>query len=84
MLSASAGQFDVNQLNEQRETGSVGISSAQDPPRVSRRLLRIRRGDLWNAHAGPALSTALWLLWGVLEYSDEKVSGELARVVLSF
>ncbi len=30
---------------------------------------------LWNAHAGLALSTALWLLWGVLEYSDEKASG---------
>jgi uncharacterized membrane protein len=27
---------------------------------------------LWNAHAGLALSTALWLLWGVLDYSDEK------------
>jgi uncharacterized membrane protein len=27
---------------------------------------------LWNAHAGLALSTALWLFWGVLEYSDEK------------
>jgi hypothetical protein len=29
---------------------------------------------LWNAHAGLALSTALWILWGVLEYSDEKAS----------
>jgi uncharacterized membrane protein len=29
---------------------------------------------LWNAHAGLALSTALWLLWGVLEYSAEKAS----------
>lgn len=27
---------------------------------------------LWNAHAGLALSTTLWLLWGVLEYSHEK------------
>ena len=27
---------------------------------------------LWNAHIGLALSTALWLLWGILEYSDEK------------
>ncbi|HNX50244.1 MAG TPA: TMEM175 family protein [Thermoanaerobaculaceae bacterium] len=27
---------------------------------------------LWNAHAGLALSTALWLLWGVLEYSSDK------------
>jgi uncharacterized membrane protein len=27
---------------------------------------------LWNAHLGLALSTALWILWGVLEYSDEK------------
>jgi uncharacterized membrane protein len=26
---------------------------------------------LWNAHAGLALSTALWLLWGILEYSDD-------------
>jgi uncharacterized membrane protein len=30
---------------------------------------------LWNAHAGLALSTAVWLLWGVLEYSDEKTRG---------
>jgi uncharacterized membrane protein len=30
---------------------------------------------LWNAHAGLALSTALWLFWGVLEYSDEKAAG---------
>jgi uncharacterized membrane protein len=29
---------------------------------------------LWNAHAGLALATALWLLWGILEYSDEKAS----------
>jgi uncharacterized membrane protein len=29
---------------------------------------------LWNAHVGLALSTALWLFWGVLEYSDEKRS----------
>jgi uncharacterized membrane protein len=28
----------------------------------------------WNAHAGLALATALWLLWGVLEYSDEKAT----------
>jgi hypothetical protein len=27
---------------------------------------------LWNAHVGLALSTALWLLWGALEYSSEK------------
>jgi uncharacterized membrane protein len=27
---------------------------------------------LWNAHLGLALSTALWILWGILEYSDEK------------
>jgi uncharacterized membrane protein len=27
---------------------------------------------LWNAHVGLALSTALWLLWGVLEYADKK------------
>jgi uncharacterized membrane protein len=27
---------------------------------------------LWNAHAGLALSTALWILWGVLEYSDKE------------
>ena len=26
---------------------------------------------LWNAHVGLALSTALWLLWGALEYSAE-------------
>jgi uncharacterized membrane protein len=26
---------------------------------------------LWNAHAGLALSTSLWLLWGILEYSAE-------------
>ncbi len=26
----------------------------------------------WNAHAGLALSTALWLLWAVLEYTDDK------------
>lgn len=29
---------------------------------------------LWNAHAGLALSTALWLLWGVLEYAADKTS----------
>jgi hypothetical protein len=29
---------------------------------------------LWNAHAGLALSTTLWVFWGVLEYSDEKKS----------
>lgn len=29
----------------------------------------------WNAHIGLAVSTALWLLWGVLEYSDEKAPG---------
>jgi uncharacterized membrane protein len=29
---------------------------------------------LWNAHMGLALSTALWLLWGILEYSDDKNS----------
>lgn len=27
---------------------------------------------LLNAHAALVLSTALWLLWGILEYSDEK------------
>jgi len=27
---------------------------------------------LWNAHIGVALSTALWVLWGILECSDEK------------
>jgi uncharacterized membrane protein len=27
---------------------------------------------LWNAHLGLALSTGLWVFWGVLEYSDEK------------
>jgi uncharacterized membrane protein len=26
---------------------------------------------LWNAHVGLGLSAALWILWGVLEYSDE-------------
>ena len=26
---------------------------------------------LWNAHLGLALSTALWILWGILEYSQE-------------
>jgi len=31
---------------------------------------------LWNAHVGLALSTALWLLWGVLEYSEERASEE--------
>ena len=35
---------------------------------------------LWNAHVGLALSTALWLLWGVLEYSDEKASALAADV----
>jgi hypothetical protein len=30
---------------------------------------------LWNAHVGLALSTALWLLWGALEYSAEKDDG---------
>jgi uncharacterized membrane protein len=30
---------------------------------------------LWNAHAGLALSTVLWLFWGVLEYSAEKTDG---------
>jgi uncharacterized membrane protein len=29
---------------------------------------------LWNAHVGLGLSTALWILWGVLEYSDERKS----------
>jgi uncharacterized membrane protein len=29
----------------------------------------------WNAHTGLAVSTALWLLWGVLEYSDERTTG---------
>jgi uncharacterized membrane protein len=29
---------------------------------------------LWNAHVGLALSTALWILWGVLEYTDKKIS----------
>lgn len=27
---------------------------------------------LWNPHVGLALSTALWILWGILEYADEK------------
>jgi uncharacterized membrane protein len=29
---------------------------------------------LLNAHIGLALSTALWVLWGVLEYADERES----------
>jgi uncharacterized membrane protein len=34
---------------------------------------------LWKAHLGLAVSTVLWLLWGVLEYSDERAEDGPAR-----
>jgi uncharacterized membrane protein len=29
---------------------------------------------LWNAHVGLAVSTALWILWGTLDYSDPEAA----------